>query len=73
MTQTRTSVSGSGRIGIIDTSGTGAFSLLSNNRWVRNAYWLPSTQPNNFVWSGQDVTDRGWIASGQDVDGTFNR
>jgi hypothetical protein len=71
--QTGTSLSGSGRSGIIDTAGTGAFSLLSNNRWLQNTYWLPSTQPNSFIWSGQDVTDRGWVAAGQDVNGTFNR
>jgi len=71
--QTGTRTAGSGRSGIVDTSGTGAFSPLRNNRWVGNTYWLPSTQPNSFIWSGKDITESSWTGVGQDVGGIFNR
>jgi PKD repeat protein len=72
VTQTGTTLSGSGRSGIIDTSGTSAFGVLRNNKWVQNTYWLPSTQSNSFIWTGRDVNESGWITFGQDVTGTFN-
>jgi len=72
VTQTGTTLSGSGRSGIIDTSGTSAFGALRNNKWVQNTYWLPSTQSNSFIWTGRDVNESGWITFGQDVTGTFN-
>jgi PKD domain. len=72
VTQTGTTLSGSGRSGIIDTSGTSAFGALRNNKWVQNTYWLPSTQSNSFIWLGRDVNENGWITVGQDVTGTFN-
>jgi parallel beta-helix repeat protein len=71
ITQTGTTAAGSGRSGIIDTAGTGAFN--ANNRWSHNSYQLPSSQLLNFIWMGGDVSKESWQNYGHDQNGSFNR
>jgi PKD repeat protein len=73
VTQTGTLTAGSGRSGIVDTSGFEAFSSQRNNRWAHDTYSLPASQPYSFIWMGTDLNESKWTGYGQDVTGTFNR
>jgi parallel beta-helix repeat protein len=65
ITQTGTPAPGSGRSGIIDTSGVAAFS--ANNRWVNNTYHLPANERPHFIWRGADISDAAWREYGHDA------
>ena len=71
VTQTGPLDAGSGRTGMVDTNGTGAFTS-SNNRYANNTYRLPPAT-RNFMWMGRDLTDAEWKGYGQDVNGIFMR
>ena len=63
---------GSGRTGIVDTGGSGAFSAAANNTFRQNRYAL-GTNPKPFLWSGGDRTEAEWQALRQDTLGAFRR
>ena len=63
---------GAGRIGIIDTKGTGAFQPTSNNRFQQNTYSL-GARPLYFLWMGRELDEAEWRRFQQDVAGNFER
>ena len=63
---------GAGRIGIIDTKGTGAFQPTSNNRFHQNTYSL-GARPLYFLWMGRELDEGEWRRFQQDVAGNFAR
>lgn len=69
--QTGTPSADTGRSGIIDTSGSLAFSR--NNVWNFNQYFLPPSQLLSWIWLGADRNDTEWRGFGQDVNSTITR
>jgi parallel beta-helix repeat protein len=63
---------GAGRTGIIDMSGTSAFSAAANNRFRQNRYVL-GRNARYFIWMGAERNETEWRAFGQDISGTFDR
>ena len=63
---------GAGRIGIIDTKGTGAFQPAANNRFQQNTYSL-GTRQLYFLWMGRELDEGEWRRFQQDVAGVFAR
>jgi hypothetical protein len=63
---------GSGRTGVVDTAGTGAFSTTANNRFRQNGYTL-GVNAQYFMWLSTDRTETEWRSFGMDTTGTFQR
>jgi hypothetical protein len=68
--QTGFNLSGAGRTGVEDATGTGAFT--SNNRFVNNTYYLGS-MAQYFFWMHTNIDESAWRGYGEDVTGTFVR
>jgi hypothetical protein len=63
---------GTGRSGVVDTQGTGAFQPGANNRFNYNTYTLgPNAQ--YFIWNNGEANENQWVGFGQDMAGTFQR
>jgi parallel beta-helix repeat protein len=68
----RVSEKGAGRTGLVDTSGTAAFSAKANNRFRQNTYTL-GANAQYFMWMGADYNESGWRSFGLDASSTFQR
>ena len=63
---------GTGRTGMIDTWGNGAFAASERNRFYSNTYYLGSVA-RYFVWMSAERTESEWRGFGQDTAGSVSR
>lgn len=60
---------GSGRMGIVEDTGDSAVFTERGNRFESNTYVGPTG--GNYLWKNSRLDKSGWIANGQDTDGTW--
>ena len=68
----RLTTKGAGRTGVVDSSGTAAFSATANNRFRQNTYTL-GVNAQYFIWTNGERTETEWRSFGHDTTGTFAR